>query len=54
MVCSERKPATTRFPKFHVRRFTPFAVAISMRPESVRLNVAARRNESATSAAFWA
>ena len=54
MVCSERNTATTRAPKFHTRLLTPLAVAISMRPESVRFNVAARRNESATLAAFWA
>ena len=52
MVCSERKPATTRAPKLNVRRLTPLTVKISMRPSSVRLNVAARRNESATLAAF--
>ena len=54
MVCSERNPATTRTPKPHVRLLTPLTVAISMRPESVRLNVVACRNESATLAAFWA
>eukprot|EP00964_Phaeocystis_antarctica_P138917 scaffold103589_cov66-Phaeocystis_antarctica.AAC.2 len=52
MVCSERKPATTRAPKLNVRRLTPLTVKISMWPSSVRLNVAARRNESATLAAF--
>ena len=54
MVCSERNPETTRRTKFHTRRLSPSAVAISMRPESVRLNVVARRNEARAAAAFWA
>ena len=54
MVCSERNPETTRRTKFHTRRLSPSAVAISMRPESVRLNVVARCSEARAAAAFWA